>query len=289
MAPKQGLRIDHWVKEAFPMLNNRQVNESIETQLVTDLLGKRVTKGDRLEDPKNGLDTSRLEDHIQTIKKGNPNLNIPIVYEEADFWIVDKPSGIASHPISLFDFETVTHWAFARLLDLQNEFEEFQPTITPHRLDTGTSGLLIVSKTKAAYQLWRERFIRRQVSKKYLAWAWGTPDRSYYLNQNPIAHHPNSKNRMVTIRQRYIPPVLEARSEILVVEVLQNPNRFRCEIKCETGVMHQVRVHLSDLGFPLVGDVIYDSDFESRELKPLYHELRASEIGWEDKIVVAPT
>jgi 23S rRNA pseudouridine1911/1915/1917 synthase len=281
-------RLDQWIKHCFPGLSNRQVSEAFELSLVTDLQGQSVSKAMRHSDPGSSIQVSKLETEIEKLRNGNPKLDIPIIYEDKNFWIVDKPAGMPSHPLRLLDFDTVTQWAFSQLPNLYREFREVQPTIAPHRLDIGTSGLLVVSKNKVADDQWRERFRQKQVRKKYLALAWGMPDRTFYVNKNPIAHHPKAKSRMVTIRQRFTPPVFEAQTEILVREVMQNPSRFNCEIHCSTGVTHQVRVHMADLGFPLAGDNLYDPDFETRELKFPFHQLRASEICWDDHKVIAP-
>jgi 23S rRNA pseudouridine1911/1915/1917 synthase len=280
MTTGKGMRTDQWVKQRFPLLTNRHIDEAIAAGLVTLSNGKPVTKGDRLDNPDELLDVTRLKTHLEQLVKGNTEISVTIVNEYLDFWVVDKPAGLDSHPISLFDTHTATHWAFARLPELAREFSEHQPTITPHRLDGGTSGLLIVAKTKAAYDLWRERFHKKQVTKKYRAKCWGIPDRAYYLNQSAIAHHPSHKGKMVTVRHRYIPPVMESSTEFRVLEVYQNPDHFLCEVICHTGVTHQVRVHAADLGFPLIGDDLYDATFESRALKPPYHELRAIELKW---------
>lgn len=276
-------RADKWVKEKFPTLTKRQIDEALSNALVRDARGNALLKGGRLTES-TALDVAPLESHLRDLGKGNSELEVSILFESSAFWVVDKPAGIPSHPLSLFDRNTLTHWALAYDPGVKKEFSEIQPTLTPHRLDGGTSGLIVVARTRAAFSLWRDWFQKKKVRKRYMAWCWGYPKQSFYEIDTPIAHHPKSKRKMVVIHDRFIPPVLKAKSFVRVLARKEVQGFFLCEISCHTGVTHQVRVHLASLGFPLLGDELYDPKFSERLYQPPHHLLRAVELRVEDKI-----
>lgn len=268
------IRVDKWLKQRFPSLSGRQVNEAIESGLVLGETGQRTSKGAYM-DSGSLLDCQRLEAQLNKLKEGEMELQVSIIAETADYVLIDKPAGMPSHPLSLFDSNTVTHWALARYPGILKEFTEIQPTIVPHRLDTGTSGLIIVAKHRKAYEEWREKFQRKQVSKKYLAWCWGKPPENVFEIHYSIAHAQGDSTKMVTpaTQPRYSPPVQEAESIVRVLEC--HGEAFLAEVTCSTGVTHQVRVHLASRGFPLIGDPLYDTGFEKRSFRPAHHLLRA--------------
>ncbi len=270
---KEKLRVDKAVKEAFPGLTNRQIDEAISQGLVTDNLGKRVAKGEKSKD----LNFEKLLGHLNQIQTGNPQLKISILEEHKDWLAIDKPAGIPGHPISLFDFNTVTHWMFAHYPEVKANFSEYQPILTPHRLDTDTSGILIVAKTKESYELWRSHFSQKKMTKKYLAWCWGVPSDSEWECDFRMEHDPKDERKM---RVGDGAQSLPAQSQIKVL--LQKEDKFLCEVTCETGVTHQVRVHLSNQGYPLVGDKLYDSQWDSRQKNLPFHQLRAVELRSEN-------
>jgi 23S rRNA pseudouridine1911/1915/1917 synthase len=162
---------------------------------------------------------------------------------------------------------------------LKDSLKEIQPTLTPHRLDTDTTGLLIVAKTKKAYEHWRTLFREKKVRKKYSAWCWGHPKEDSFEITYPIAHATMDRRKMTAIMNsvtRHIPPIQQARSFVTVLEKFQN--RFLCEVVSYSGITHQVRIHLASMGFPIIGDHLYDPQFKSRNLRPKHHQLRAVEI-----------
>ncbi len=271
---KTGARADWLVHQAFPQLTGNQVEEAIETGLVRLVGPGSLKKGTRLT-PEQTLDCEGLEARLVQLRLGNPGLKIAIVHEAPTFWLVDKPAGMPGHPLRLAETETVTHWAMAQDPDIARFFPQAQPTLTPHRLDTGTSGLLVVCRTPAAYDDWREQFQMKQVRKAYLAWCWGVAAEPEWVTENPIGKAKGEGGRMAVDGRDF----REATTAVSVVKQL--PDRFLAEVRCETGVTHQVRVHLSFAGYPLIGDRSYDTDFESRPDQPAHHLLRAHRLECE--------
>ncbi len=281
--PDRLMRVDAILAEKFPLLSNRHIDEALDRELVLDALGKKLKKGTKIH-PDTPLNYEKLISHLEILKKGNHDLKIEKMEDEKDFCIVTKPFGIPSHPISLFDMNTVTNWAFANIEGIHKEFPEIQPTVSPHRLDTDTEGLLIVCKTKAAYEEWRERFKTKQIKKRYLAWVQGIVT-SPLTTDIPIAHNSQFKSKMVAVEGevKFSPPLQSAHSEISPLRTIEGKNISLVEVSCRTGVTHQVRVHLAHLGHPLVGDKLYDPKIESREAKAEHHLLLAYELTCDGK------
>lgn len=275
-------RVDKVLKKLFSQLTSRQIDEAIEAGLITKE-GKKVKKGERLAPEL--LEVDRLKAFLDSLRGGNPELKVPIIHEEPGFWIVDKPAGMPSHPLSLFDRDTITQWAFAQDKDLAKEFVEAQPTISPHRLDTGTSGLLVVCRNQSVFQQWRERFKQKIVHKKYLAWCWGSSEKQDWWIDTPIAHSISNAQKMVVVpgQEKFRPPLLEAQTSAKWVR--QEGELSLWEVSCTTGVTHQVRVHLASIGLPLVGDKLYDPFYGNREIQPPFHQLRAIELGWDNQLI----
>lgn len=280
---KKGARVDKLVKAAVPGLTKRHIEEALAEGLVCLADGKRTAKGQRLED--GALSLEKLVKHVEELRKAPwDGADISVVGETDDEWFIDKPAGVPSHPISLFDRETVTHWGFAQSEKVRSEFPEIQPTITPHRLDTGTSGILVVCKNRGAFEKWRERFHNKEVVKTYSALCWGIPTWDATTVELALAHDRSDRRKMYVVpeSERTSIPVLWSTSQVECVQRYATHNMFLAKVTCTTGVMHQVRVHLAHLGHPLVGDSLYDKSHPTRPVTPPHHALRATELKWNN-------
>jgi len=277
-------RLDKWIQRRFSGLTGRQVDEAIQAGLVL-VSGRKAKKGDRVFEEQ--IDESLLQKHLQQLGKGSSDISLEVLWESKDEWIIDKPAGMKSYPLSLFDTNTPVQWALAKEPALRSEFVSPQPILSPHRLDTGTSGLLVVCRNIKSYESWRQLFQAHQVQKKYLAWCFGEAPSPELLIELPIAHSVSEPEKMVVVRdvERFRPPLMEARTQARLVK--QTEGKSLWEITCSTGVTHQVRVHLAALGLPLIGDRLYDPSFTVRELKPAHHLLRAIELKWESHVLTA--
>ncbi len=174
-----------------------------------------------------------------------------ILYEDDDIVVVDKPSGMTVHPGSGTGRDTLVH---AMLFHCGGKLAAASGAARPgivHRLDKETSGAMVMAKTDSAYYSLVEMFSERRVEKEYSAIISGVPSVRSGSIRKPIGRHPSFKTKMCVD-----PSGREARTDWFVVEKYGNK---ACLVSCKimTGRTHQIRVHMSDAGFPLFGDYTY--------------------------------
>lgn len=174
---------------------------------------------------------------------------INVIYEDNDVVVVDKPAGLAVHPAPGHARPTLVNALLARCPDLRDFGDTVRPGIV-HRLDKDTSGLTIVAKNSSAQQYIINQFKARSVSKRYLVLVKGrlTPMRG--VIEAPIGRDSSNRKRMAVVTEGK-----QARTSYRVKEYLSDYTLL--EIATETGRTHQIRVHLSAIGYPVMGDAVY--------------------------------
>ncbi len=178
-----------------------------------------------------------------------------IVYEDENYLVVDKPSGLVVHPANGNESGTLVNALIYYLgdsfkLGMQDICSPERPGIV-HRIDKDTSGLLVVAKTKAAYQSLTTQFKEHSITRKYTALVYNSFKEEEGTIDFPIGRDP--KNRL-----RRAVNGLEARPAVTHYRVLKRiGNCNLVEARLETGRTHQIRVHMSYIGHPVVGDPVY--------------------------------
>jgi 23S rRNA pseudouridine1911/1915/1917 synthase len=177
------------------------------------------------------------------------NLPLTILYDDADIAVVDKAPGIVVHPGAGHARGTLVNALLHHLEGLSGVGGQLRPGIV-HRLDRGTSGVMAVAKHDRAHRELARQFRDREVTKEYLALVWGTPRKGQVID-TPIGRDPRHRQKMSS-RARHARP---AATTVLDVEPLGGVSLVRLQIG--TGRTHQIRVHLSESGHPVVGDEVY--------------------------------
>ncbi|KAA0960581.1 RluA family pseudouridine synthase [Microbacterium sp. ANT_H45B] len=175
-----------------------------------------------------------------------------IVYDDDDIVVVDKPTGVAAHPSLGWEGPTVVGaLAAAGFRVATSGAPERQGVV--HRLDVGTSGLMVVAKSESAYTALKHAFKERTVEKIYHAVVQGHPDPLTGTIEAPIGRHPNHSWKFA------VTP--DGKPSVTHYETLEAfPGASLLEIHLETGRTHQIRVHMAALRHPCVGDPLYGAD-----------------------------
>lgn len=187
----------------------------------------------------------------------DPALAIPVLYEDDALIAVDKPSGMPAVALRASDRGTVANFLLARHAEMAAAGGTPLEAGLVHRLDTGTSGVLLAARTPAAWRALREQFRRRAVEKRYLALVDGALSAPRTM-RDPIAHHPARASAMLVCADAARARALGARPALTTVRPLERRGAATLvEVVIATGVRHQIRAHLAAAGHPVRGDAVY--------------------------------
>lgn len=212
--------------------------------------GRTLGKSDRLS-PGGWLDVSweskREPEIVPVVVPG-----LGIVYDDDDIVVVDKPAGVAAHPSIGWEGPTVLGALAGAGFRVATSGAAERAGIV-HRLDVGTSGLMVVAKTESAYSGLKRAFHDRQVEKIYHAVVQGHPDPLSGTIDAPIGRHPGSSWKFAV--------TAGGKASVTHYETLEAfPSASLLEIHLETGRTHQIRVHMAAQRHPCVGDTMYGAD-----------------------------
>jgi 23S rRNA pseudouridine1911/1915/1917 synthase len=190
------------------------------------------------------------------VSPAGQDIPLAVVYEDADLIVIDKPAGLVVHPAAGNPDGTLVNALIAHCgASLKGIGGEARPGIV-HRLDKDTSGLIVAAKTERAMTSLGKQFANHTIERAYHAVVWGAPRLGDGRIEGQIGRNPFDRKRMAVLRGGG----KEARTRYRVVERFGHATRpFASLIECrlETGRTHQIRVHLTHLGHPLIGDASY--------------------------------
>ena len=244
----KGKRLDIYIAENFNELSRTMIKKLIESNniLVNDKSEKvsyKVQANDNIS-----IDIPEAKE----TKLKAQEIPLDIIYEDSDIIVVNKPKGMVVHPANGNPDGTLVN---AILSICKNSLSgiggELRPGIV-HRLDKDTSGLIIVAKNDKAHINMSEQIKERNVKKTYIALVRGNvPEEEATINM-PIGRSTKDRKKMAVTKN--------GKQAITHFKVLKRYSKYTLlEIKIETGRTHQIRVHMAEIGYPVVGDVVYSN------------------------------
>lgn len=221
-----------WIEAGRVQVNGRALASS-----------RRVAEGDRLEaDPPEPAAAQVLPEAIP----------LSILYEDAALIVVDKPADLVVHPAPGHPRGTLVNALLGHCGDLAGIGGVLRPGIV-HRLDRGTSGVMVVAKTDAAHLALARQFQDHSIERVYRAFVRGVPGDDAGVVDRPIGRHPRDRKRM-SVSSRH---GRSSRTRWGVERRFPRSGVSLLEVRPETGRTHQIRVHLASRGLPLLGDPVY--------------------------------
>jgi 23S rRNA pseudouridine1911/1915/1917 synthase len=244
--PEQdGLRLDNFLTALLPDQSRSHI--------------QRLIKDGRVRGDGKALKTSTpvragqvfsidIPDAVPAAPQPEP-LPLLIVYEDPDVVVVDKPAGMVVHPAAGHSTGTLVNALLHHITDLSGIGGELRPGIV-HRLDRGTSGLMVVAKHDRSHQELSRQFREREVEKEYVALVWGVVQAGRRIDA-AIGRDPAHRQKRSTRARR----ARRAVTRVTFARHFKGVSLLKVAIA--TGRTHQIRVHLSAIGHPIVGDSVY--------------------------------
>jgi 23S rRNA pseudouridine1911/1915/1917 synthase len=212
--------------------------------------------------------------------RADPAVDFAVLHEDPDVVVIDKPPALVVHAGAGHPHGTLVDGLLARYPEIADVGDPQRPGIV-HRLDRDTSGLLVVARSQAAYDPLVAALAARRVERRYLAMVWGHPASPRGVIDAPIGRSAREPTRMAVVAGGR-----EARTGYEVERTFDDPSAvalLRCRL--ETGRTHQIRVHLSSIGHPIVGDARYGGVREALDCpRPFLH---ATSLAFEHPVTGA--
>ncbi len=271
-APEAGLRLDRFLAARLDEFSRARLQTLIRSGCVGGEAGTLVDPGAKVKP------SQQISIDLPDLAAAEPmpeSIPLVVVFEDAHLIVIDKPAGLVVHPSPGHAGGTLVNALLAHCGDSLSGIGGVRRPGIVHRLDKDTSGLIVVAKTDAAHAGLSAQFAAHgadgRMTRRYLALAWGTPAHKRGRIDASLARSTTHRTRIAVSRAE------GARHAVTHYEVLARFDDAKgkplaCRLACtlETGRTHQIRVHLSHFGHPIIGDTVYGAHFaaSARRLAP---------------------
>jgi len=271
--PRETRRVDTYLSALFPEKSRSYLQKMIEEGKIS-CNGANFTKNKKIY----RWDVIEIEWKVDQMALVAEDMPLDIIYENDDFAIINKDAGINTHPTPgewwrMWTLVNALLYHF-KTLGIRSENPEFNPSIINgverpgivHRLDKDTSGLIIIAKNDRSMHALQLKIAKRTIHKTYMALVAGVvKDQEWYI-ESFIGRDPYDRKKMTTIDP--VNPKI-AKTKFFNRGVIDGKYTL-LEVDLLTGRTHQIRVHLSSIGYPIVGDKIYGNDKINNEVREKY-------------------
>ena len=243
-------RVDSFLAHKKEGLSRVTVQRLIEEEKI--LVNGKKTKSSYKIQAKDRITVE--EEKPKEIELKAQDIPVEIIYEDADIIVVNKPKGMVVHPANGNPDGTLVNAIMAICKDsLSGIGGEIRPGIV-HRIDKDTSGILIIAKNDKAHINLSEQIKKHEIEKTYIAMVRGMVKENEATINMPIGRSTRDRKKMAVTKKGK-----EAVTHFKVIERFLKHNCSLLEVKIETGRTHQIRVHLSQIGYPIIGDTVYSN------------------------------
>ncbi len=262
-AADAGVRLDRFLAGRVESLSRSRLQALIRAGCVRGSAGTLMDPGCKVKPG------DAIEIELPPLETGSPepeHMDLAIVFEDAHLIVIDKPAGLVVHPGAGHATGTLVNALLGHCGDSLRGIGGVKRPGIVHRLDKDTSGLLVVAKSDVVHHGLSEQFASHgadgRLSRRYLAVAWGVPLQSHGRIDAPLARSQSNRTKIAVVRGD------AGRHAVTHYDVLDTfddprgkPLASLIDCRLETGRTHQIRVHLSHIGHPLMGDQTYGSHF----------------------------